>query len=75
MSFGALPFLAFFLVVLALHRSLRGDRLRKDLLLVASYVFYAAWDWRFLGLIAGSTLVDYLCGLGIARATDHGRRR
>ena len=37
------------------------------ILLVASYVFYAAWDYRFLALILFSTMVDYLAGAGIAR--------
>jgi hypothetical protein len=35
------------------------------LMLVASYVFYGWWDWRFLFLIAFSTLVDYWAGLRI----------
>ena len=29
-------------------------------LLAASYYFYAAWDWRFLSLLIGSTLVDFV---------------
>jgi len=42
-------------------------RTRKVVLLVASYAFYGAWDWRFLTLIAGSTVVDYAVGLGLER--------
>ena len=34
-------------------------RAQNWLLLVASYVFYAAWDWRFLSLLIASTVVDY----------------
>ena len=34
----------------------------------ASYVFYGWWDWRFLSLIAFSTLVDFAVGLQIAKA-------
>jgi alginate O-acetyltransferase complex protein AlgI len=30
-------------------------------------MFYAAWDWRFLGLILASTLIDYFVGLGLSR--------
>ncbi|GJM19069.1 MAG: membrane-bound O-acyltransferase family protein [Phycisphaeraceae bacterium] len=37
---------------------------RNLFLLGASYFFYAMWDWRFLGLIALSTIVDYAVGLG-----------
>lgn len=40
------------------------------MLLVASYVFYGSWDWRFLFLIALSTVTDYLCSLGIESTTE-----
>jgi D-alanyl-lipoteichoic acid acyltransferase DltB (MBOAT superfamily) len=45
------------------------------MLLVASYIFYGAWDWRFLGLIAFSTIVDYLLALRIDREIDPALRR
>ena len=45
-------------------------RLQNLLLLVASYVFYGWWDWRFLSLIAFSTLVDYWVGLQIDKANN-----
>ena len=45
-----------------------GLRLQNLLLLGASYLFYAWWDWRFLSLIAFSTLVDYFVGGQIAKA-------
>ena len=45
------------------------------LLLVASYVFYGWWDWRFLGLIALSTLVDYFVGIRIEEADDRQRKK
>lgn len=35
------------------------------MLLVANYIFYGAWDWRFLSLILISTVIDYVCGLKI----------
>jgi D-alanyl-lipoteichoic acid acyltransferase DltB (MBOAT superfamily) len=69
MVFNSLHFLWFFLVVYALYRLLpaalpveRAHRAQNWLLLVASYYFYAAWDYRFLALLAGSTIVDYTCG-------------
>ena len=34
-------------------------RLQNRLLLVASYLFYGTWDWRFLSLIWISTIIDY----------------
>ena len=54
------------------HRHLRVQNL---LLLVASYVFYGWWDWRFLGLIALSTLVDYFVGIRIEEADDRQRKK
>ena len=45
------------------------------MLLFASYVFYGAWDWRFLGLIAFSTCVDYLVALRLDMERDPQRRR
>jgi D-alanyl-lipoteichoic acid acyltransferase DltB (MBOAT superfamily) len=67
MSFDSFHFLSFFLVVLATTYVLR-DRVpaRNTFLLIASYYFYGCWDWRFLGLIVISTIVDYGCGLGLA---------
>ena len=75
MVFTEFRFLAFFTLVFAVHWSLRGAKGRKAWLLLSSYAFYAAWDWRFLSLIVGSTLVDYFAGLRIQSAnTDRGRK-
>jgi alginate O-acetyltransferase complex protein AlgI len=72
--FNSLHFVWFFLVVYALYRLL-SHRGQNWLLLVASYYFYAAWDYRFLALLAGSTLVDYTCGRMLAQMPDGSRRR
>ena len=74
MLFNSYVFCAFFAVVLALHAVLRG-RSRKALLLVASYVFYGYWDWRFLGLIALSTASDFVAAQLIERSPDRARKR
>ncbi|NNE08668.1 MAG: MBOAT family protein, partial [Gemmatimonadetes bacterium] len=63
MIFTELRFLVFFAIVLGVHWALPRNRPRKVWLLAASYVFYAAWDWRFLSLILGSTIVDYIVGI------------
>jgi alginate O-acetyltransferase complex protein AlgI len=80
--FNSLQFLWFFAVVYALYRAApallpaaRAHRAQNWLLLVASYYFYAAWDYRFLALLAASTLVDYTCGLALGRIRDRTRRR
>ena len=85
MNFNSLQFGVFFAVVFVAVHALggwgRGDReptavgIRNGLLLLASYVFYAFWDWRFLGLIVLSTGVDFVAGKAIAArpATDEHR--
>lgn len=51
------------------------DQLQKALLLVASYYFYAYWDWRFVGLIIFSTLVDYWIGRALTNVASATPRR
>jgi D-alanyl-lipoteichoic acid acyltransferase DltB (MBOAT superfamily) len=74
MVFNSLHFVWFFIVVYAAYRML-PHRAQNWLLLVASYYFYAAWDWRFLGLLAASTLVDYTAARLLERTQDPRRRR
>jgi alginate O-acetyltransferase complex protein AlgI len=75
-NFNSAEFLVFFPLVLILHGLFTGgsERRRHGLLLTASYAFYMTWDWRYSGLIAFSTLVDYKLGHWMA-ATDDERRR
>jgi D-alanyl-lipoteichoic acid acyltransferase DltB (MBOAT superfamily) len=65
----------FFLPAVLLLVGAAPSRLRNWIILLASYVFYGAWDWRFLGLIATSTLIDYVAALVIAGSDDRQRRR
>src|SRR5688500_14661869 len=74
MVFNSLQFAWFFVVVYALYRVL-PHRGQNWLLLVASYYFYAAWDYRFVTLLAASTLVDYSCGRALGAMRDERRRR
>src|SRR5713101_6369924 len=74
MVFTSLHFVGFFLVVYALYRVL-PHRAQNWMLVAASYYFYAAWDWRFLGLLVGSTVVDYSMARYIGRTDDPVRRR
>jgi alginate O-acetyltransferase complex protein AlgI len=76
MLFNSSLFLGFFAAVYAIHLLLqRRTRLQNGWLLLASYLFYGAWDWRFLGLIGLSTAVDYLAGLRMAATEDDVARR
>lgn len=66
--FLPLVFLSYW-VVTAMNR-----KSQNPLLILASYVFYAWWDWRFLGLIAFSTVVDYCVGQRIYVSLDRPQR-
>jgi alginate O-acetyltransferase complex protein AlgI len=72
--FNSLQFVWFFIVVYGVYRAL-PHRAQNWLLLVASYYFYASWDWRFLGLLVASTLVDYSCARAIGTTAAPARRR
>lgn len=74
MIFNSFVFAAFFAVVYMLY-SILPHRWQNRMLLVASYIFYGWWDWRFLSLILISTIVDYWCGLRIDGATSDRKRK
>jgi len=74
MLFNSLQFFVFFIIVYSLYLAL-DHKWQNRMLLVASYVFYGAWDWRFLFLIFASTVIDYFCGLKIYRTQDPKKRK
>ncbi len=74
MLFNSLAFAIFLPTVLALYWRC-GHRTQQRLLLVASYFFYAGWDWRFLGLIWLSTAVDFVVGRRLGVETRERQRR
>lgn len=65
MLFNSINFAIFLPVVFILYWFVSKGNLRFQniLLLVASYFFYACWDWRFLFLLIFSTLLDYYTGI------------
>jgi len=75
--FDSLPFGVFLPCVLlaywGLHRS--GHRYQNAVVLVASCTFYGWVDCRFLALLLGGALCDYLVGLGMARTVRPELRR
>jgi alginate O-acetyltransferase complex protein AlgI len=74
MLFNSFTFLVFFAGVLAVI-PWAGHRRQNTLLLAASYVFYASWDWRYLGLIVGVTLANYAAAALILRTPRRPLRR
>ncbi|UCD18029.1 MAG: MBOAT family protein [Candidatus Zixiibacteriota bacterium] len=70
MLFNSFVFAIFFPLVFCFYWLL-PFRAQNIFLLIASYIFYGYWDWRFLSLIAISTTVDYIAGINIDR--EHSR--
>ena len=77
MLFNSLPFAIFLPVVFALYWALGGlhRRYQNALLIVASYVFYGWWDWRFLGLIILSSAINYAAGLALGNTGNERQRK
>ncbi len=69
MLFHSVEFAGFFVSVFVLYLIL-SHRWQNRMLLFASYLFYASWDWRFLSLILISTILDYICGIRIDESED-----
>lgn len=74
MTFNSLQYAVFLPLVLVAYWALRR-RAQNVLLLVASYVFYGAFDVRFLGLLMLSTATDYVVGRVLEVTADDGRRK
>ncbi len=77
MLFNSLDFALFLPIVFALYWFIPFKRIsgQNALIVIASYVFYGWWDWRFLGLILLSTLTDYGVGLLLGKTTRQERRK
>ena len=77
MSFNSLEFLVFFFVFFIVYWFVLNDnfRSRNVFVLIASYIFYGWWDWRFLILILFSTIVDFKIGLELRSASSSQRRK
>ena len=68
MVFNSLTFMLFFMVVLLLHHLPLSWKVKKGQLVVASYLFYAAWNPPFVILLWISTLTDWYAARAIQRA-------
>lgn len=74
MSFTSLAYAAFFSVVLIVLSRTRSARAKRGFLLAASYLFYAWWDWRFVFLLAGMTVLNHLGARWIDAAEGRSRK-
>ncbi len=64
MLFNSITFFIFLSIVIPLYLFL-PHRLQNRMLLMASYIFYGWWDWRFCSLLIISTVINFYCGIQI----------
>ena len=69
MLFNSLQFAIFFMVVYGFYVVL-SHKWQNRMLLIASCIFYGAWDWRFLFLMFTSITTDYFCAIKIHESND-----
>lgn len=74
MFFDTPIYFIFLLAIVSAYWTLR-HRGQNILLLAGSYFFYGWWDWRFLALMAGSTLADFLFAKHISSSTSASKRK
>lgn len=76
MLFNSFEFLVFLPIVFLLYWFVfRGRHWQNLLIVIASYVFYGWWDWRFLLLIAFTTLCSYGSGILIENFADQRKKQ
>ena len=77
MLFNSFEFLIFLPIVFVLYWFVLNKNFKHQnaLILIASYFFYGWWDYRFLSLIAISTIFDFVIGLKIEKASDARKRK
>lgn len=77
MFFNSLHFAAFLPIVFILYWFVfnKNKSWQNSLLIVASYYFYACWDWHFLFLLVFSTFLDYFTGIMIEKNETASKRK
>lgn len=77
MLFNSFQYFIFIIIVFCLFWKLdhKPVKYQNSLLLVASYYFYACWDWRFTFLLAALSTIGYLTGFGIYFSKSNNKKR
>ena len=77
MLFNSIDFAIFLPIVFILYWFATDKKLKLQnfLIVVASYLFYGWWDWRFLSLILFSTLIDYSIGIRLSKEENISKRK
>ncbi len=77
MLFNSIDFAIFLPTVFVLYWFVanRSIRMQNVVIVVSSFIFYGWWDWRFLGLLLFSSLVDFCVGLGLMHENNPQKRK
>lgn len=76
MLFNSYTFIVFFIIMLVLHNVIRFPwKVKKINLLIASYIFYAAWNPPFILILWLSTVVDYFVGRALYNQPNKAKRK
>ncbi|PWT70751.1 MAG: membrane-bound O-acyltransferase family protein [Bacteroidetes bacterium] len=75
MLFNSYTFIVFFAIILILHNLPFPWKVKKINLLIASYIFYAAWNPPFILLLWLSTVVDFFVGRALFTQTNKRKKR
>lgn len=75
MVFNSYTFIVFFVIILILHNLPFNWKTKKINLLLASYIFYAAWNPPFILLLWLSTIVDYFVGRALYTQQNVAKKR
>lgn len=77
MLFNSIDFAIFLPIVFFLYWFVTNNNLKMQnwLILIASYIFYGWWDYRFLSLLFFSTIVDYTVGLLLKDQENQTKRK
>lgn len=75
MVFNSLTFILFFTIVLILHNLPFSWRIKKFNLLIASYIFYAAWSPPFVLLLWVATVIDWFVAQWLAKTENLKKRK
>ncbi|MFT3682701.1 MAG: MBOAT family O-acyltransferase [Ferruginibacter sp.] len=75
MVFNSYTFIVFFIIILILHNLPFSWKTKKINLLIASYIFYAAWNPPFILLLWLSTIVDFYVGRALYTQQNVAKKR
>jgi len=76
MLFNSIDFAIFLPIVFVIYWLFKDYlKIQNFVIVIASYLFYGWWDWRFLSLIFFSSIVDYVVSLKLKREDNQIKRK